>query len=39
MPLSSSKLSHITPAKALCLGTIAVSCVIIAVRIFRRGSQ
>ena len=36
MPLSSSKLSHITPAKAVCLGTIAISCVIIGVRIYLR---
>ena len=36
MPLSSSKLSHITPAKAVCLGTIAISCVIIGVRIVLR---
>ena len=39
MALSSSKLSYITPAKAICLGTIAISCVIIGVRIFLRRSK
>ena len=39
MALSSSKLSYITPAKAVCLGTIAISCVIIGVRIFLRRSK
>ncbi len=38
MRLSSSKLSHLTPAKAVCLGTIAVSCVVIGIRIALRGS-
>lgn len=38
MPFSSSKLSHITPATAFCLGTIAVSCVVIGIRVALRGS-
>ena len=38
MPLSSSQLGHVTPAKAVCLATIAVSCVIIGFRIALRGS-
>ena len=37
MPLSSSKLTDVTNAKAVCLSTIAMSCIVIGVRILKRG--
>ncbi len=37
MKLSSSKLTDVTTAKSVCLVTIAVSCVVIGVRILLRG--
>lgn len=38
MKLSSASLRDVTPAKAVCLVTTAVSCVVIGVRIILRGS-
>ncbi len=37
MKLSSSRLRDFTPAKIVCLSIIAVSCLIIGVRIISRG--
>ncbi len=37
MKLSSSRLQDLTPAKIVCLSVIAVSCLIIGVRIISRG--
>lgn len=37
MPLSSSKITDATKAKTACLVSIAVSCGIVLIRIFRRG--
>jgi hypothetical protein len=37
MKLSSSKLTEVTTAKGVCLAVIALSCVVIGVRILRRG--
>jgi hypothetical protein len=35
--LSSAKLTDVTTAKGICISTIAMSCVVIGIRILRRG--
>jgi hypothetical protein len=37
MALSSSKITDVTKAKTACLVTIAVSCMVIVARIYKRG--
>ncbi len=37
MPFSSSRITDVTKAKTACLVTIALSCVVIVVRVFQRG--